>query len=206
MIGIYGGTFDPIHFGHLRTALEVNEVFALDEIRLIPCFISPHRDSPSAPASMRLEMLELALEDRTNMTVDTREIDRGGASYMVETLMSLRVEIGERPLLLFIGADAFTGLTAWYQWQRLFEFAHVVVMTRPGFNTERIDGFLANRLTENRQVLKEHSAGYLFFQSVTRLEISATAIRQIIAKHRDPGFLLPESVIQYIRQHKLYQR
>ncbi|HBA66297.1 MAG TPA: nicotinic acid mononucleotide adenylyltransferase [Methylococcaceae bacterium] len=206
MIGIYGGTFDPIHFGHLRTALEVKEIFALDEIRLIPCFIPPHRDSPSAPASMRLRMLELALEDRTNMTVDTREIDRGGPSYMVETLMSLRAEIGERPLLLFIGADAFTCLTAWYQWQRLFEFAHVVVMTRPGFNAQVVDGFLTRRLTENRQALKEHSAGHLFFQSVTRLEISATAIRQIIAKHRDPGFLLPESVIQYIRQHKLYQR
>lgn len=206
MIGIYGGTFDPVHFGHLRTALEVKEIFALDEIRLIPCFIPPHRDSPSVPASMRLRMLELALVGRAGMTVDTREMERGGPSYMVETLASLRVEIGDRPLLLFIGADAFAGLTDWYQWQRLFEFAHVVVMTRPGFNAQAIDGFLAGRLTENRQVLKEHSAGHLFFQSVTRLEISATAIRQIIARHRDPGFLLPESVIQYIRQHKLYQR
>lgn len=206
MIGIYGGTFDPIHFGHLRTALEVKEVFALDEIRLIPCFIPPHRDSPSAPASMRLRMLELALEDREDMTVDTREIDRGGPSYMVETLMSLRAEIGDRPLLLFIGADAFAGLSGWYQWERLFEFAHVVVMTRPGFETEKVDPFLASRVIDNRQVLSKQAAGSLAFQPVTRLEISATAIRQIIENHQDPGFLLPDSVIQYIRQHKLYQR
>lgn len=206
MIGVYGGTFDPIHFGHLRTALEVKEIFALDEIRLIPCFIPPHRGHPSVSAAMRVAMLELALAGKVGMTVDTREIERGGPSYMVDTLHSLRAEIGDRPLLLFVGADAFVGLETWYQWRRLFDYAHLVVMTRPGYEASSLDPFLLSRLTEAQQSLRCEAAGRLLFQSVTRLEISATAIRQIVADGRDPGFLLPEPVIQYIRQHHLYLR
>lgn len=206
MIGVYGGTFDPVHFGHLRTALEVKEIFGLDELRMIPCFIPPHRDSPSAPSSKRVDMLNLALDGRPGMIVDTREIDRGGPSYMVETLQSLRIEFGEKPLLLFVGADAFAGLGKWFQWQHLFDFAHLVVMTRPGYEPTRLDGFLTEHWVENERVLHDRPAGALFFQPVTQLEISATAIRRIIAEHRDPGFLLPDSVIQYIRHHKLYWR
>lgn len=205
MIGIYGGTFDPVHFGHLRTALEVKEIFALDEIRLIPCYLPPHRESPLATAPIRLRMLELALEGRQGMIIDTREIDRGGSSFMVDTLASVRSEMDDRPLLLFVGADAFKGLTAWYQWRRLFDYAHLVVMTRPGFDATMNDDYLTACITQDIESLRNQPSGRLYFQDVTRLEISATAIRKIVAEGRDPGFLLPESVIQYIHQNQLYQ-
>ena len=205
MIGVYGGTFDPVHFGHLRTALEVKEVFGLDELRLIPCFIPPHRDQPSSSADDRVKMLELAIDGCAGMIVDTREIDRGGPSYMVDTLASLRQEVGTESVLLFVGGDAFLKITAWYQWRRLFDFAHVVVMTRPGYESSKLESFFQHRLTTSAERLRRTPAGGLFFQPVTALEISATAIRQIIAEKRDPGFLLPESVIKYIRNHKLYQ-
>ncbi|MDO8938074.1 MAG: nicotinate-nucleotide adenylyltransferase [Methylicorpusculum sp.] len=207
MLGVYGGTFDPVHFGHLRTALEVKELFKLDEIRLIPCFIPAHRDEPSVAADMRVRMLELALAGQSGMTVDTREIDRGGSSYMVDTLASLRETLAaDRPLLLFIGSDAFEHLCQWYRWQALFDYAHVVVMTRPGSGYAELNEVLKQRYTDSIQKLKDTACGSLFFQRVTLLDISATAIRQMVAEGRNPGFLLPDAVINYIDQNQLYRR
>lgn len=206
MLGVYGGTFDPVHFGHLRTALEVKEHFGLDEIRLIPSFIPPHRDEPSASPIMRVNMLELALQGQGGMVVDTREIDRGGPSYMVDTLVSLRRTIADRPLLLFIGNDAFEHLSGWHRWQALFDYAHIVVMTRPGVRFSALIDFFESRLTDSMQKLKTSPCGSLFFQRVTQLDISATAIRRIVAEGRNPGFLLPDSVINYIEQNQLYRR
>ncbi|MGR9044423.1 MAG: nicotinate-nucleotide adenylyltransferase [Gammaproteobacteria bacterium] len=204
MIGVYGGTFDPVHFGHLRTALEVKELFDLDEIRLIPCFIPPHRGQPSVSADRRVEMLRLAVEGYAGMKVDTREIDRGGPSYMVDTLYSLRQQFTREGFLLVVGSDAFLNLTDWSRWRQLFDYAHVVVMTRPGFERPQLNPFFENRLAPSRKGLRQRLAGYLFFQQVTALGISATAIRRLIAENRNPGFLLPESVIEYIRYNKLY--
>jgi nicotinate-nucleotide adenylyltransferase len=207
MLGVYGGTFDPIHFGHLRTALEVKELFELDEIRLIPCFIPAHRDEPSAAAVMRVRMLELALSGRPGMTLDTREIDRGGPSYTVDTLASLRENMAaDMPLLLFIGGDAFEHLCQWHRWHALFDYAHVVVMTRPGAGHSELNEDLKNRYTDSIQKLKDTACGSLFFQRVTLLDISATAIRQMVAEGRSPGFLLPDAVISYIDQNQLYRR
>ncbi len=206
MIGIFGGTFNPVHYGHLRSALEVKDVFGLDEVRLMPCFQPPHREQPSVTASMRLQMLELAIKNRPGLKIDTRELDRQGPSYMVDTLESLRREFPDQPLLLFIGADAFEHLTAWHQWQQLFNYAHIVVMTRPGYQAQDLDDFFKPRLTADKQDLAEQPAGKLFFQAVTQLDISATAIRKLIAEHQNPGFLLPDAVIDYIKQHSLYQK
>jgi nicotinate-nucleotide adenylyltransferase len=205
MIGILGGTFDPIHYGHLRSALEAKEIFGLDEVRLILSAKPPHRPAPQAPIGMRLEMLQLAVKKLPGFIVDTREIGRPGASYMVDTLLSLSHDYAEHPLLLFIGSDAFNRLTSWHQWQRLFDFAHLVVLTRPGSTVLQLDHFLSARHTTNKQELSELSAGKLYFQPITQLDISATNIRKMIADQRNPAFLLPDTVIAYIKQHKLYQ-
>jgi len=206
MIGIFGGTFDPVHYGHLRSALEVKELFGLTEVRLVLSAQPPHREQPAATALMRLQMLELAIKNQPGLISDTRELKRQGASYMVDTLTSLRQEFKNESLLLFIGSDAFNQLKTWHQWPHLFDFAHLVVMTRPGFAIQNLDDFfkakLANELTELTHV----SAGKLYFQQVTQLDISATAIRNMIAEQQNPGFLLPDTVIAYIRQHQLYQR
>ena len=206
MIGIFGGTFDPIHYGHLRSALEVKDIFELIEIRLIPSAQPPHREKPAATALMRLHMLELAVKNQPGLIIDTRELNRHGASYMADTLKSLRQEFKDEPLLLFIGSDAFNHLKTWHQWQHLFDTAHIVVMTRPGFEIQNLDEFFKARLAAGITELAHSLAGKLYFQQVTQLDISATAIRNMIAKQQNPGFLLPDTVIAYIRQHQLYQR
>lgn len=205
MIGIFGGTFDPVHYGHLRSALEVKEIFGLDEVRLIPSSQPPHRSQPHATANMRVQMLKLAIANQPGLIIDTREIDRAGFSYMVLTLESLRQEFPDKPLLLFIGSDAFNQLTSWYQWQRLFDFAHIVVLTRPGFAVLQLDEFFAVRQTSDREQLSQQLSGKLYCQPITQLDISATAIRKIFADRRSPAFLLPDAVIAYINQNKLYQ-
>ncbi len=175
MIGILGGTFDPIHYGHLRSALEVKDVFGLTEVRLIPCANPPHREQPTVTAKMRLQMLELAIKNQPGLKIDTRELDRydqhQAPSYMVDTLKSLRQEFPTEPLLLFIGSDAFKHLTGWHQWQQLFDYAHIVVMTRPGFETQELDGFFKARLAKDEKragarycgetvLPADHPAGY----------------------------------------------
>ncbi|MDO9164253.1 MAG: nicotinate-nucleotide adenylyltransferase [Methylococcaceae bacterium] len=205
MIGIFGGTFDPVHYGHLRSALEVKELFGLDEVRLIPCYQPPHRDQPKASATMRLQMLQQAINHEPGLVVDSRELNRTGPSYMVDTLKSLREEFSEQTLLLFIGSDAFENLTSWHRWQQLFDYAHLVVLTRPGYAIKLLDSFFNPRLANAKTELSKTPAGSIFFQPVTQLDISATAIRNMIALKQSPRFLLPDAVIEYIQQHQLYQ-
>jgi len=209
MIGVFGGTFDPVHFGHLRPLLEVQQALSLDEVRLIPSFIPPHRDAPGASAEQRLAMLGLAVAETPGFVIDQRELQRSGPSYTVDTLQSLRDELGEhKSICLIMGLDAFAGLDSWYQWQRLIELAHIVVMQRPGGQLAKT-GAVAE-LVERRQALdvaelQQQPSGRVYFQSVTQLEISATAIRELVAHGQDVRFLLPDSVRHYIETHGLYK-
>ena len=206
MIGVFGGTFDPIHYGHLRSALEVKDVFALSKLLLIPSAQPPHREQPVASAAQRLQMLELAVSHEPELCIDARELNHDGPSYMVDTLSSLSKDYPEDTFLLFIGGDAFKQLTNWHQWQRLFDLAHVVVMTRPGVVIETMIEFFKQRHCQQLTELASTRAGKLYFQHVTPLDISATAIRHIITQQQNPGFLLPDTVLAFIKQHQLYQR
>lgn len=150
-------------------------------------------------------MLRLATENQPGLIVDTRELDRQGASYMVDTLVSLRRDYLQTPLLLIIGSDAFNRLTSWHQWQQLFDFAHIIVLTRPGFTLPQLDHFFSAKQTTNKLELTEQLAGKLYFQPITQLDISATKIREMITSQRNPAFLLSDAVISYINQNKLYQ-
>ena len=206
---VFGGTFDPVHYGHLRAASEVCEKLAADDFRLLPAGQPPHRDSTGAEAYHRLAMLELALAPYPDLGLDDREIRRSGPSYMVDTLAELRAEDPERPLLLALGQDAANHLDAWRDWRRLFELAHLVVMTRPK-SRPRYRGELAaelrpRRVRRNTRLLRE-PAGRVRHVEVTRLAIASTDIRQQVAAGRNPRFLLPEPVLQYIRDEKLYVR
>lgn len=204
MIGIYGGTFNPVHYGHLRTALEVSEIFDLQQLRMIPCRLPAHRQQPEIDAEQRWQMLQLAVADTPRLQPDRRELDRDGLSYMVDTLQSLANENPGISLILFVGNDAFAGLERWHRWQQLFVYAHIVVMTRPGHPLPPLTTWQAARLTDDVDQLRSRTAGLLYFQAVTSLEISATAIRELFAAGRDPKFLLPDRVINFIRQHNLY--
>ena len=206
MIGIYGGTLNPVHYGHLRTALEVKEIFECEQLRLLPCAQPAHRQQPQVSAKMRLQMLELAVVD-SELIVDNRELQRQGYSYMVDTLASIRGESPKQALILFIGEDAFQGLSRWHQWQSLFNYAHIVVMTRPDVKVSlNLTDFLSQRLVSDKKLLHQQIAGLLLFQNVTQLAISATQIRKIIAAQQNPQFLLPDSVITIITEQQLYKK
>lgn len=204
MIGIFGGTFDPVHYGHLRSALELKALFELDQVRLIPCARPSHRSQTAASAGQRLEMLALAVGNQHELVIDAQELQREGYSYTIDTLTALRRRYSQT-LLLFIGSDAFNQLTTWHRWQELFDLAHVVVITRPDTVLNSLNHFFKKRLIHDKTLLKKHNAGGLFFQEITQLAISATAIRGMIALGCSPRFLLPDAVIDYITQHQLYK-
>jgi len=208
-IGVYGGTFDPVHYGHLRTALEVREKLGLGQLRLIPCREPPHRPAPVASPEQRLQMLRLALQcGDPRLTADDRELGRPGPSYMVDTLNSLRQEFPLASLCLIVGADAFNGLDRWHRWQSLFELAHVVVMERPGEGLAADAGRLppwAIRRYGDLEMLLHSRAGTVGFVEVTQLAISASEIRNGLAGGGDPRFLLPDAVLDYIRKTGLYR-
>ena len=148
MVGVVGGTFDPIHDGHLRMALEVANRLALDEVRFIPSAKPPHRDEPDATDLQRLNMVELAIMGEARFILDDREYRREGDSYMVDTLESLRDEMGrDVSLILILGSDAFLGLTSWHRWQRLLELTHIAVVVRPGFEFNLLNLLIDQSMT-----------------------------------------------------------
>ncbi len=207
MIGILGGSFDPIHFGHLRLAVEVQQALQLSELHLIPAGQPPHRSPPAASAGQRLSMVKAAIKGVPGLRADDRELRRGGPSYTVDTLLSLRAELGAAPLCLIVGMDAFLKLNTWHRWQELVGLAHVVVAHRPGWTGEP-EGEIRQLLTERRvddpKRLTTSSAGGIFLCPITQLDISSSQIRRLIAEQRSASFLLPESVLKIINTENLY--
>jgi nicotinate-nucleotide adenylyltransferase len=205
-IGILGGTFDPIHYGHLRPALEVAEQLGLNHIRLIPSARPPHREQPLASPEQRLLMLHLAVKNSQQFVVDDREYHREGASYTVDTLLSLRQEFPDIPLYLLLGTDAFLGIQSWHKWQQLIELAHIVIIQRPNEMTDMpkaLDLWYQQHLATDKD--KDQIAGKIWPIAVTQLAISATEIRSKIAQGLTPQFLMPDATIQLIQQIGLYQ-
>ena len=208
MIGVFGGTFDPVHFGHLRTALEIKEHLALAQVRLVPCRRPPHRETPAATAEQRLIMLRTAVQNEPAIIIDSQELLREGPSYSVDTLAAIRKETGQRtPICLIVGMDAFAGLEAWHQWRTLFDLAHIVVMQRAGIKPtlpKTLTEFVEDKTAQTVSVLHANPSGCLLFQTVIQLDISATRIRRIIEEGRNPRWLLPDSVLQLIKEQHLY--
>ena len=219
-IGVFGGTFDPIHFGHLRMAEELAEALNLAEIRIIPAGQPPHRGAPRTPAAHRLEMARLAIAGNPRFKLDDREVRLARASYTVDTLADLRQELGpEQPIWLLMGADAFLGLTTWKEWQRLFELANIAVAHRPGYALLQADSLNA----ELRQALEKRllgdggkvahpspfhlppsPAGSILLLPITQLDIAATGIRARLQEGRSARYLTPDSVLDYIQENNLY--
>ena len=211
-LALLGGTFDPVHFGHLRIASDAATALQLPEVRLIPVKTPVHRTRPGASETDRLAMLRLAVEDVPGLTVDDRELKRDTPSYTALTLESLRTEFPQRPLIWLIGIDAFMHISRWYQWPRLFELAHFVVLNRPGFAvSQALSPVLAEvwqgRLTRSADALQAATHGSIYLHTVTPQAISATEIRNTIAANAADSALvslLPAPVLAYIRAHQLY--
>lgn len=206
-VGLMGGTFDPVHYGHLRAAVEVHEKLGLAEVRMMVSAQPPHRQPPAASAEHRLAMLERATARHDFLVADDLELRRDGPSYMVDTLRELRRQAGDSPLVLLIGQDAANGLDRWHDWRRLFELAHIAVMRRPEAVSDYrgvLKGIMRQRRVDDPSVLRETPAGKVLPVETTQLEISSTSIRAIVAAGRSPHYLTPPPVIDYIREHGLY--
>lgn len=210
-IGILGGTFNPIHFGHLRMAQELADALGFDEVRFIPSANPPHRTTPEVSAAHRAAMVQLAIADNPLFKLDMRELARMGASYMIDTLISLREELGEHAALcLIMGSDAFVKLDTWHHWQELLDYCHIILVQRPNFAPDQsrlsaeLTALLHDHNTENLDDLTEKTNGYIHMQKITPLEISATRIRESLKTGHTVRYLMPENVIAYITTHKLY--
>lgn len=204
MIAVFGGTFDPIHYGHLRPVTEVKDALALDKVYLVPASIPPHRPQPVATASQRLHMVQLAVQQIPGMLADDREIVRGGTSYTVDTLASFKQEYSNTSVVLVMGSDAFAGIRQWHQWQKIFELAHVIVMTRPGSNEYINEHWYRDRLTTDLAKLIAREAGLIYFHAVTPQVISASQIRKLLVSGKATKGLLPVTVSGFIDQHHIY--
>lgn len=208
-MGIFGGTFDPIHYGHLRTAYELLEVLRLPEIRFMPAGSPPHRSGTVASNAQRLDMVRAAVAGQPGFTVDDREIRKSGLSYTVETLADLRAEYPDRPLCLIIGMDAFLGLPKWHRWRDLLSLGHLVVAHRPGWAAPTLGPLgelMVDHGTGTVGDLHARRAGRIYIHAVTQLEISSTDVRALIGARRDPRYLMPEGVRRIILDTGCYAR
>jgi nicotinate-nucleotide adenylyltransferase len=208
-LGILGGTFDPVHHGHLRLAIEMAEALDLAEVWLVPLYLPPHREPPTAPPALRLRMLDAAVADTPSLRVDDRELRRARVSYTVETLAELRGDRPGRPLCLILGMDAFAGLEGWQRWREIIRLAHLAVAKRPGSAlspSDPIQDVIDRHGVTDPSDLHRREAGCLLIRDVPALDISASAIRARIAAGRSPRHLLPDAVLELIERNSLYRK
>jgi len=206
LIGIFGGTFDPIHIGHLRTACELLHRLDLAQIRFVPCQVPHHQKMPSASADLRLRMVRAAVTSEAQFIVDEREWQRHGPSYSVDTLESLRQEFPESVMALIVGMDAFAAFDSWHRWHDILNLAHIIVACRPGSTvpTGTISELLVRHGASEFSELQADPAGRILVHTVTQLEISSSAIREMVGRGEDPRFLVPEAVRRIIDESGCY--
>ena len=206
-VAVLGGSFDPVHCGHLRIAIEVFEALDLKELRFIPAAQNPHRDPPIATATQRLAMLQAAVED-SPFVIDDREIIRGGPSYTVDTLQSIRSELPTAtPLCMIVGMDAFASFNRWERWREILEISHIVVARRPHaevISNQELDDLLAHAKTESVSSLRTTPAGRILFLATPMLDISSTDIRERARARRNLRFLVPDGVRHELERADIY--
>jgi nicotinate-nucleotide adenylyltransferase len=208
-IGLFGGMFDPIHYGHLRTAFELLQALKLAEVRFMPAGSPPHKQMTHASAELRVAMVSAAITGQKGFVLDDREIRRQGVSYSYDTLAEVRAEYPDRSLCLLLGMDAFLGLPDWHRWRELLDLAHIVVAHRPGWKAPTMGPLgevMVDRGTGSVRDLHENRAGRIYIRAVTQLEISSTDLRQVITSDLDPRYLVPEEVRKIIRETGCYAR
>lgn len=213
MIGVFGGTFDPVHYGHIKPAMSVKQALNLKQVRFVPNRIPPHREVPWLSAEQRLSLLKTALKDYPDAVIDQRELERVGPSYMVDTLKSLKNDFPDEGLVLIMGMDAFLGISRWHQWKLLFDLCHLVVTTRPGIDqkimAEQMSAtdyqFLAEKMTHDVNALTPQETGKILLQSVPQLDISSTKIRSGLLKGEDISQWMPEQAYLQLRDF-IYDR
>ena len=206
-IGILGGTFDPIHYGHLRPCLDLLQQLNLAEVRLMPNHIPPHRAAPGSNAEHRLTMTLLAVANCAELNVDTRELNRTTPSYTIDTLIELAAENPTTSVCFLIGLDSLNSLHTWHRWEELLDYCHLVVSYRPNYKltlAPAVQTLFEQVQTSDVEVLRQQKQGRILLWPSTQLDISATRIRQLIKNQQNPQYLLPDNVLSYIQKHNLY--
>jgi nicotinate-nucleotide adenylyltransferase len=208
-VGVLGGTFNPVHYGHLRSALELVQSLGLEQLRLMPCAVPPHREAPTCSASHRAAMVGLAVAGEPHLACDSRELQRSGKSYTIDSLMDIRRELdADQSLCLVMGCDAVLSIDTWHRWQELLDWVHIVVIARPGWHLPQA-GVVAEWLESHRlasvDALRQRVAGGIIIEELRPLAISSTEIRDLLAAGQSARYLLPEAVLDYIKMHNLYR-
>ncbi len=207
-IGVLGGTFDPIHYGHLRLALEVRESLGFAEVRLIPNRTPPHRDPPRVDGPRRAAWIESAVTGTPGLVLDRCELEREGPSYMVDTLRSLRERFPDTPLCLILGMDAYAGLLQWREPEQLMQLAHLVLVPRPNSQVAlglTLSNWLAERSVREPARLRAARGGLIYECAVTPLAISSRQIRGLAAAGKSVRYLLPDSIRAEMEQEGYYR-
>ena len=208
LVGVFGGTFNPVHYGHLRSALELVERLQLEQLRLMPSASPPHRDAPECSAERRAAMVELAVTGEPRLVCDAREMQRPGKSYTIDSLIELRGELGTRQgLCMVLGCDAVQDIATWHRWQELLDWAHIVIIARPGWQLPRageLAQWLKTHQLESPELLRQRPCGGIVIEELRPLAISSTEIRDLLASGRSARYLMPQSVLDYIQTHTLY--
>ncbi|MGB5224946.1 MAG: nicotinate-nucleotide adenylyltransferase [Arenicellales bacterium] len=205
LICLFGGTFDPVHYGHLKPLNELQQYLAADAVHVLPASVPPHRPAPLASSEQRQNMLQLALREYPGFILDSRELERSGPSWTVLTLQSFRQQYPDASLCLVMGSDAFNGLSSWYHWQQIPQLANIIVIERAGMETAKRPDWATEHLVRDVDSLRESKSSSILFVSLKGYDISATEIRQRMAQKLDVTGMLPDKVIDYIRQNGIYQ-
>ncbi|MGJ8619209.1 MAG: nicotinate-nucleotide adenylyltransferase [Methylophilaceae bacterium] len=211
LVGILGGTFNPIHYGHLRMAQELADGLGMDKVKFIPSANPPHKDSVTVSAEHRATMVKLAIADNPKFSIDELELKRDGASYTIDTLISLRETLGnDTAICLMMGSDAFVKLNTWHRWQDLLDYAHIILVQRPNQGKpqetlpEELQTLLRDHYIEDVSELSKTNAGLLNMQAISAHDISSSQIRENLKHGQSMKYLLPNEVIEYIQQEQLY--
>lgn len=214
MIGIFGGSFDPPHFGHIKSALALLEYFPFDQISFVPCQLSPHKEIVHASAEHRVRMLNMICKGVSELKVDTRELNRPPPSYTIHTLNELREELGEQvPLVLILGADAYMDFCQWHQYEDILTYCHLMVLHRPGYELSILEQepeyrcekeLLEQYLTDDITSLQKKPAGNIYINELDKIDISSSDIRKLIAAGEQPRYVIPGVIWNYISRNKLY--
>ncbi len=204
LICLYGGTFDPVHYGHLKPLHELQQKLAADTVYILPASIPPHRPVPQASSRQRVEMLQLALQEYPDFILDSRELERSGPSWTVLTLQSFRQQYPEHSLCLVMGSDAFAGLPTWYHWQEIFQLANIIVIERACEAAFSTPGWAAAYMIDDMSRLRDRKCAGIMPVRLKGYDISATDIRKRLNEGREIDGMLPAKVIDYIHQYGLY--
>jgi nicotinate-nucleotide adenylyltransferase len=212
MIAILGGTFNPIHLGHLHLAKQLQASLGFDSIRFMPAALPALKDVPSATAEQRAELVKISIENQAHFTLDTRELSRSGVSFTIDTLISLREALGNEVIICWLmGSDAFANLNAWHRWQELLNYAHLVVVKRPRNDdlsklSAEMKKLLSTYEAKHTDEIKQQAHGKILIQEIAALDISSTQIRENIAHGKDVSALVSPAALQYIQSHQLYKQ